>query len=266
MKKENELLREACAEIAREETEQLDRSLTMEEIRRAEGIYREHRDAALRKIRGKRHTAWRRYLYAAAALLLLAGGVYLTWGRTMPDNTPASQPPAASVAPYLTPAAASPTETPSPTETRIPAVTETPAPTEGPTSAPMETIMPTNTPVPAADSRKAEGWEGLYFPQALPEGYALKYLRQEDGRHTAAWARDGRELLFTEYESVQPVAVEAGAECRYVPLPDGSIAMLAETDAGVMLIWDRDGRTLCVACEEADAEEIAGNVKKVSAE
>ena len=45
-----------------------------------------------------------------------------------------------------------------------------------------------------------------------------------------------------------------------------SIALLAETDAGVMLIWDRDGRTLCVACEEADAEEIAGNVKKVSAE
>ena len=48
--------------------------------------------------------------------------------------------------------------------------------------------------------------------------------------------------------------------------PDGSVALLTETDAGMMLIWDRDGRTLCVACEEADAEEIAGNVKKVSAE
>ncbi|MBO4924888.1 MAG: hypothetical protein J5472_00260 [Clostridia bacterium] len=266
MKKENELLREACAEIAREETERLDRSLTMEEIRRAEDMYREHRDAALRQIRGKRGTAGRRYLYAAAVLLLLAGGVWLTWGRAMPDNTPAAQPPAASVAPYLTPAAASPTETPSPTETRIPAVTGTPAPTERTTSAPAETITPTDTPVPAADSRKPEGWEGLYFPQALPEGYNLKYLRQEDGRHTAAWARDGRELLFTEYESVQPVTVEAGAECRYVPLPDGSVALLTETDAGMMLIWDRDGRTLCVACEEADAEEIAVSVKKVAAE
>ena len=60
MKREDELLREACAEIAREETEALNRSLTLEEIRRAESVYQEHRETALRKIRGNRAVSWKR--------------------------------------------------------------------------------------------------------------------------------------------------------------------------------------------------------------
>lgn len=251
MKREDELLREACAEIAREETEALNRSLTLEEIRRAESVFQEHRETALRKIRGYRAAARKRYLYAVAAVILLTGGALLAWKRTPPDNPPAAQP-LSTVAPYYT---ALPTETP------ISAPMETPAPTEAPTSAPTETSVPTETPKP--DITAPEGWTGLYFPQTIPEGYELKYLAQEDGRHTAAYARDGREMLFTEYDSVQAIQVEADGESRYTALPDGSIALRTETDAGVTLIWDKDGRTLTVACEEADPEEIAGSVKKI---
>ena len=60
MKQTDDLLREACAELAEEETDALEQSLNRTAIREAEEVYRHHRPKALRLIRRytrKRSTA-----------------------------------------------------------------------------------------------------------------------------------------------------------------------------------------------------------------
>jgi len=286
MTREEELFRDACARLAQEETEELSRSMTAEEDRRAEEIYRHHRPSALFLIR--RHTrrqgARGRALAAAAAAAVLFGAAYLALSRTPPDSVPAAQPPTASVAPYYSPV---PTETEIPAlesaitptepektaiiEAETPTMTPTPAATNEPTEAPAMTPQPTATPTPAPTEAPEEmyspaGWTGLFFPQRMPEGSEMAYLSQENGRHTAAYTLNGMEILFTEYDAPQTLAVPEGAEVRYAPLENGVIALRAETDAGVTFIWDQDGRTFAVACEKADAEAIASSVKKLADE
>ena len=276
MKRAEEILREACAEAARRETEELSRSMTPGDAREADRAFQEHRPRALALIRRKAggERPWRRYLAAAACLAALAGGLYLL-NRQPPDPVLTDRPPAGvTVRPYYTDA---PTEAPVPTVKPSPAPTETPIitekPTETPTPAPTETPAPTASPAPTAEPEPAEtaapalarpeGWTGLYFPQALPAEDGLLALEQEAGRHTARFAA----AIFTEYDGIRALAKpEERAEMRYVALENGTIALRTELDGVVTLAWDQDGRTLTVVTEGGDPVPIADSVKKVSAE
>ena len=92
MTAQEEKLKEAFAEAAIEETEQLENSLTYEEQSEAEDLYRRHRDTALRQIRKQKVSVvkWVSGIAAAAAAVLL-----VVWGlnRSAPDIiTPISGP------------------------------------------------------------------------------------------------------------------------------------------------------------------------------
>lgn len=272
MKRADDILKQACARAAQEVTDALNRSLTLEEMRRAEQAYDRHKPKALSLIRKhtKKERRGKRALAAAACLALLLAGGYLTLFHAPRDIVPAAQRPAASVAPYYSPV---PTFSPIPAETQMPEPTQTPAsaptdtpkPTETPPS--LDTPAPTDTPTPTAAPAPARvspaGWTGLYFPQSLPEGYGLSYLEQKEGRHTAAYTLNGRELMFTEYDSAQSLTVPEGAESRYVALDSGLIALRTEADGVVTLTWDQEGRTLSVAFEEGDGKAVADSVKKI---
>ena len=138
MKREEELLRQACAEIAQEEADQLERGLTPSDIRQAEQAYRRHRKKALSLIRRSAKTTRpiRVYLSAAAAAAVIFAAVYVSLNHSAPDPVTVSQPPTASVAPYYSPV---PTAEPSPSPTSIP-------PTESPVFTDIPTTSPTKTP------------------------------------------------------------------------------------------------------------------------
>ena len=280
---EEALLREACARAAQEEADQLERQLTDGESREAEALFARHRKEAFQVI--ARHTAapssrrWSKALRAAACLLILGAGVFAALRTSRPpQETPLSGLPSPSVAPYYTPKAAA-----APSDTAVPASVPTEAPNDAgkssiiPTSTPNPTIyandMPTETPKPEEEPTPSpseppialapDQWTGRYFPQSLPADYVLSLVTQENGSHTAAYAWEERELVFTEYDEARSVSLPSQAEKDYVQLPGGLIALRLITDEGVTLAWDVDGRTLTLFGEEADVLAIAGTVVRL---
>ncbi len=114
MKREDDWLRDACAQLAEEETEQWEQSLTDNELRKADAVYRHHRRRALSLIRrGTPHKSPAHiWLRAAAALLLLAGALYLSLRNPPQEKVLPTQLAAVSLAPYYSPV---PTSSPYPT-------------------------------------------------------------------------------------------------------------------------------------------------------
>lgn len=146
MKRSDDLLREACGQLAQEETDQLDRSLSRAEIRQAEEAYRHHRSKALALIRKntkKTAAPVRTVLRIAAMAAVIIGAVYLSLNRTAPENVYLNQQPTASVGPYYTPV---PTDTPEPSD--IPEPAETLSPTFYPENTINADSKTTYTPNP----------------------------------------------------------------------------------------------------------------------
>ena len=133
-----EALREALAQLAQEEADELESSLSRSDIRQAEALYRRHRPKALSLIRRntERRGSVTRYLIAAAVLAALIGMMYLSMNQRAPENIPLTQGPTVSVLPYYSP---TPTDSPVPTET---AANETPEPTNAPEWDENSTIRP----------------------------------------------------------------------------------------------------------------------------
>ncbi len=231
MKREEDWLREACAGLAREEADQLERSLTRADLRQAEEVYRRHSRKALSLIRrgARKQSPARMTLRAAAVLLLLAGAAYLSLRQPPPDRIPQFHP-SATAAPYYSPV---PTLLPSPTaiqeysptpfaepaekstETPTLAPISTPAPTFLPTLAPTAEPTPEPTPAPSAVPSPPEGWTGAHFPMGLLDAEKPD-IAQGDGWQQASW--DGWE--FAEYTDDRVLTVPKGAEISYVQWED----------------------------------------------
>ncbi|MBR0217855.1 MAG: hypothetical protein IJQ33_01425 [Clostridia bacterium] len=293
MKREEDWLREACAELAQEETERWERGLTAVELHEAEEAYRRHRRKALSLIRRntREHSPAWIVLRAAAVLLVLAGAMYLSLRQPPPDTVPQTHLSAATAAPYYSPVPTSspsfatvwvfiPTSTPyssespmsSTTYTPVPEAMSTVSPTSLPTLEPMPistvestpvptpepTLVPTAepTPAPSAVPSPPEGWTGNYFPMGLLDA-AKPDISQGDGWQQAAC--DGWE--FTEYTDDRVLDVPEGAEISYVQWAD-TVALRAETADGVTLIWVQESRSLRLFTVSGDAEEMAKSVKK----
>lgn len=271
-------LREALSQLAEEETEQFARSMTREERRNAEALFKRHRSRALSLIarrfrRGKRRGAMA--LRAAAVLILIAGGAILFFRQSPPEPTPLSPGLTASVSPYYTDAPIStpvptdsPTFTPIPTENPTSSPTEAPAPTPDPTLSPTAEPTPESTPAQTAapvwqDVSAPAGWGGSAFPSRLPGGYFPNGIESKDGVHTAIYSNGDDQIVFMESESLSSLPFAEGADVTYVQWDD-VVAMRAERNGQVQLTWDALGRSFSLLSTGGQAEEIAASVTAVS--
>ena len=289
MKQADDLLRQACAEIAREEADSFEQSLTRSASREAEEAYRHHRLKALAVI--KRRTGkpgHSLFLPLAAALLIVLGGAVFSMRHSPNDMTEQTQPPAGiTVQPFYTAeptAAPSPTlssavaasPTVSPTKTPIIEKTSTIIPTETPFISPSSTLSPTFTPLPTetpapvptatpepdSASRIPAGWQGEHFPTLLPPGFELASVTREDDCCTAAYSRYGQLLTFTEYDHPRLIEAPENADYEYIQV-NGIVVLQARTDNGVTLTWNMDGHTLSLFTPQGDGIDIAESVIKI---
>ncbi|MBQ4073644.1 MAG: DUF4367 domain-containing protein [Clostridia bacterium] len=289
MNRQEELLRQACAMLAEEETNALENSLSPAAKAEAEKLYRQHRlkiFALIQKETKKKKGAFPFLLKAAACLMLIAGAAWIGLHQHHPDPIPMTPLPSASIVPYYSPVptetiipthapeeTAIPTLTPDPTSTPTPVPTITPTFTLTPTPSPTFTPLPTRTPdvaeaapavIPEETSGTAPGqWQGVYFPQALPEGYAIADTEEDSSSRSIVYTKDTSSIIFTEYNLQKAMTIQEGAKLSYVQIGD-QIGLKMETDNAVTLSWEMDGHTLSITCTAADAEEIAASVKKVS--
>ena len=273
MGREEETLRKACEALAREEAEQMETSLTPEEIRQAEKTYRHHKRQALGLIRRKtaaRPALSRALLPVAAALLLLAAGVWMALNKPSKDPVPLHQAPTASVIPYYSPVPTPsptlvpPTSTPSPTIaptfTPKPTATSSPAPTKMPNSTQTPTPAPTEAPISAVPP----DWTGSWFPMGLP-GLETVSVAREENRQSAVFTLQGETWTFSEYDGTDLVPVPEDAAVSYIQWEDGA-ALRMEDDTGVTLAWTRDGRSFSLRGPKGNETAVAKSVKKIEEE
>ncbi len=275
-------LREACAQIAQEEAETLERSISPKLEQAADTLYQRHRRRVFALIRQNSRQKKGRlapYFRAAACLALAAGAAFMLLHPKTRDALPAAQPPAASVLPYYTeepsPVPTAAADTPAPTyalnfaekhekiPTDAPIIAE--KPTETPTPSPSPTPEPTSTPAPEERVIPAD-WTGAYFPAEIPEGYALLSSTGEEGMSAAVYAdASGGRITFTEYETERSVSIPEDAEMDYIELHGGAALRMVRQDT-VLLAWQMEGRTLTLEADARRAMEIAESVEKISAE
>ena len=143
--------KEAFSSIAMDEADQLEKSITFEERKQAESLYKHHRNTVLRSIRKKKGSAikWTFGLSAVAAAVLL-----IIWGmhRPVPD--------------IITPAVA-PVSTVTSTNTNEPVQTQTAAPA-------VQTVDPTPS-IPALEAHLVNFQKGKRY--AVYTGPGEQYER-----------------------------------------------------------------------------------------
>lgn len=283
MNRGEDILKEACAQIAMDETDALEKGISSKMERASDTLYQRHRKkvfsliAQNTKKNQKRMTPW---LRAAACLVLILGAVYWTLQQNPQDVMPATQIPTATVMPYYTAvptASLVPAHTPETTSmpAETPGVTEMPtkSPTEEPTSPPTYTPSPAITPTPAptlppepARNIWPETWSGIYFPAELPDDYALLETREENNKRTAVYADgQGKTLSFTEYDGSEMLSIPENAKAEYVALHGGAALQLTENDTATW-IWQMEERTLVLTADLDLIEKIAKSVEKISGE
>lgn len=296
MKREEDWLREACARLAQEETDQWEQGLTRAELNQAEEAYRRHRRRALSLIRRntRKQAPVGKWLQIAAILAILTGAVYWTLEQSPRETAvPQVQLSGVTVAPYYSPVPSpspsaeavwvnfptampiSSTNTPiyptnAPISEETPTISPTAAPTLAPTLEPTPTLTPvptaTPTPAPTAEPSPApvsalpEDWTGAHFPMGLLDAANAPAVTRGDGWQQAAWD----EWTFTEYADDRVLDVPEDAEVSYVQW-ENTVALRTETEAGVTLAWVQDGHSMRLQSSSESIEQIANTVEKISA-
>lgn len=261
MNQGEEFLREACAQIAQDETEELARSLSPAQLRQAEKLYRQHRRSILRQIERnskKANSAIVPWLRAAACLTLAVGVAYLALHQSPPDNTPLSPGITASVAPYVSKDGFSTFED---------ELIETPtvSPTQISNTEEMQTIFPTTTPhqpfAAEAPLMPVDVWPGLFFPENMCVS-SLDQLSIAEDQAAFSFMTEQGAGVFTEYFSSLLLSPVPGAAQDYVQIGDW-IALRETSGDQIILTWAADGHTLRLSAPAAEAESIAETVKKL---
>ena len=281
MNREEELLRQACEEIAQEETDALRRKMDLSSARQIEAIYKRHQKSviALLNAQLKKRGGMKRVWQIAACLALVIGAAAGLLMQNAPEPTPLTPTGTSGpVHPYYTSA---PTETPEPTPTLAPsptvsekpditptfAPTSTQNPTETPTAVPTETPAPLPSQNPAASLAPA-GWQGAYFPAYLPDGCHITQAENDGERAFAVigYPANPDVITYSEYFTARPLPA-AGDTASYILL-NGCVMLREQSAEGVTaLTWDQDGRTFRLTAEEGFAEEMqkmAAALQKIS--
>ncbi len=287
MREQNDVLEQALAALAAEETRTLEQQMTFSDMQTAKKMQLAHSKENRALIR--KHTRTFRpapFLRAAAAIAVVVGGLMLL-RSSMPEKADVLTPTAPSLSTQTTSPSStqepnnviivpiSPTTTPSintiepniSTFTPLPTHSPSPAPTAEPTAvptatpSPVPTAAPNATSVPLAAPQHPDGWQGSYFPGKNPGDWLLK----PSSGMTAVYD-DNYE--FTEYDHVTNPLSDARdiAEYAYVMI-NGVPALLTEDRAGqYTLTWDVDGRTLSLFSPDGEKEtllDIANSVIKL---
>ncbi|MBR3739717.1 MAG: hypothetical protein IKN04_04565 [Clostridia bacterium] len=186
------------------------------------------------------------------------------FSTVLPTDMPFAEP-TSTVIPTVKPTiqtTAEPTPGPTATPTAEPTYAPTATPAATPTPAPI--IEPTATPVPESGSEHLtppESWTGSFFPMGLLYEDAAPDVTKGEG-----WQQvSSGEWVFTEYTDDRVLDVPPDAALSYVQWED-TVALRAETDENVILIWVQDGHSLRLFSTVEDVLEIAKTVKKVSGE
>lgn len=290
--REQNVLEQALASLAADETQALEQQMTFADMQAAKKMQQAHSKENLSLIR--KHTRSFRpapFLRAAAAIALVVGGLMLLRTST-PEKTENLTPAAPQALPYYT--ATTPSTLPevlptvatsiptletnfsvleTPSSTYAPKLTPSPVPTSTPSPSPTPTQTPTPTattvptatvslpPMPAV--QHPEGWQGSYFPGAHPDQWSIK--QNSDALGSAVYA-DNYE--FTEYAGIAPppgTGVEP-ADYQYLTI-QGVPALLTEDKAGqYTLTWNMEGHTLTLFSPDGEKEtllDIANSVIKL---
>lgn len=267
MKREDEWLREACAQLAQEETEQLEKSMNRKATQEAEALFQRHKRQALKLIakNSKKRGSFPVTLRVAACLVLVVGAVWLALSQQSKEPTPLSPVYTASVAPFVSASLApSPTITPSPMVTPVPtvppastpnpyfrksdweireedAVTSIPtlSPTSSPTITPEPTftpkLVPTKTPIPTLEVNTEPE------PDAYQTGLDVWNGNYFLGRFAAEWELIGVEqdagCQRIEYriDGISIAFTEYAASQMIETPADASLAYVALDDNGIAL-------------------------------
>lgn len=297
MREKYDVLEQALAAIAAEETRTLEQQMTFSDMQAAKRLQLNHSKENLSLIR--KHTRSFRtasFLRAAAAIAVVAGGLMLLHS-SMPEKTDITTPAAPPISIHTgSPSATStpnsspfehfaPTSTPviieyngisptlsphhaftsSPVPTAVPTPAASPIPTDAPTATPSPvptaSPLPTVTPAPAPQVQHPEGWQGKYFPAANAAGWTLK----KSAGNIAVYD-DNYE--FTEYNSITHTLANGSeiADYQYVMI-NGAPALLTEDQAGQFtLTWDMGGQTLSLFSPDGEKQtllDIANSVVKL---
>lgn len=201
MAKHDDLLEQALAEIAMEETNRLKAQLHDPALRdAADSLYVRHRSRLLAKLQArKKRRSYTRFFQLAASVLLVIGA-WQVFKQPVKDmlNKPV---PLTSGAPTFVPATPALLETP----TLVPA-TATAAPTASP--SPEPTATPTLAPTPLADA-----WGGTYFVTSK-EKYTLKGLVPGTMHRAEFTDADGNAYTFAEYPQPTLPSIEKGTQLQ----------------------------------------------------
>lgn len=112
-----------------------------------------------------------------------------------------------------------------------------------------------------------EGWEGVFFPAYLPEGYTIFEYPQEFFTSNIGYENaDGNRFYFDEYnETVSKLSGTEGGTIEYVNI-NGSVGCMIYSDTAVDLTWERDGKILCLTAYGISTDEalqIARSVRRI---
>lgn len=228
---EEALLREACAAIAQEEADTLERQMPPALFENAETLYRRHRPTVRLLIarNTKRRKSRLRTVFRTAACAAAAAGILFFALR-------APAPEAARVQNELLPV--------------LPAqisAADVPLTLAG-TDVNREISLP--------------GW--VLFPTYIPEGWALRTEAETAEGLTALFSagENGPWLQFTQGGSAYLYSVSSVQNASYLRL-NGCMVLKLPGAYGTTMVWDQEGLTLTLTGDPAAAEEMEKVVRSV---
>ena len=107
------------------------------------------------------------------------------------------------------------------------------------------------------------GWQGLYFPSYIPEGYVLRYI--DDWSETAEYVdEEGNLIFFGEYVEGSSLAVDSEGAQRSSAEINGSPALVLKKEY-TSVLWNVEDRYFLVQADaSADlALEVARSVLRI---
>lgn len=95
------------------------------------------------------------------------------------------------------------------------------------------------------------GWEGLFFPSYIPEGYTLHDLQGNGAMRETLYRNNfNSSVRFSEYDSTVEMNTDTEGYVIEDMLLNGEKALLAYKDGKSKIIWQQDGRILMVITTE----------------
>ena len=229
------LLREACAMIAQEEADRLEREMPRTVRKDAEALYRRHRPTVRMLIARNtrpRKSPLRTVLRSAACAAAAAGILFFALRSPAPESTGTQS----TASPVL----------------------------------PVE-IVHVDTPLAQSVNEESEAailLDWVLFPEYIPQGWTLRSEAETENGLTARFSAEegGAWLQFTQGHGAYLYPVSPAQSASYVQMNGRTVLKVSDAQE-TTLVWDQDGLTLTLTGDpaaSAELEKAAESVKKVA--